>query len=408
MVTVAPMLNAIQQNHMLDIAAREIAGNNTPHVIIVRTPEERVEQIISQFGNSGVFFGGGLLLSKLADFAQNRLLRSATQDATHWAHLGRSFGLYGLLGSLMYSSSQFRNWVTLKRTGTIDFSDMIGETNHKAKQEDQTQQVEAAKAECVRKIKRNVFIGSGILAGGLALGHSLGALKVALPSVLRKEIPLLKGSFLNAVGLSQGKFSKLPDVGALLCWTLPTYAGLFVGSRDEYEKKETALRFGAFLLSFFLMPNVVEAGIEKVLASHPSKFFGSGKNLAWLAKLATSFVMCGSMPTVVNFGLTRMRVRQKEGLKQTQTAQPVATTLTKPTTPTVVQEQAAPYVRQVIQQPQQNPATIGVLAPSTIKPPVITMNSLVLQQPITIAPPSYNQVAENMKYLYPLQSASTP
>lgn len=308
MVTIAPAIQFVSQRNMLDIAVREMVGNNTPHVLIVRTPEERTEQLITQFGNSSVFFGGGFLISKLMEFAQNKVFKNVVGDGLKWVNLSRAFALYATLGSFMVASPQFRNWFTLKKTGKLNFSEMIGETRSTQSEADRQKLVAKKRKQYVSNIQKTLITGAGLTLGILGLGAMAVRSGRAIPAWMEKTIPVLKGNFLEKVALKDGLFKNLPDVGAVLCWALPTYAGFFFGSRDKYEKLEIGIRFGVFMTSFFLLPNAMRSMIEKPLKNVTTQFFGSGKNLAWLAKFATSSILCSAMPSFVNIALTHWRV----------------------------------------------------------------------------------------------------
>jgi hypothetical protein len=327
MLTIAPLLTFIANRNLVDIGTREVIGNNIPHVLIVRTPQERIEQAESQFGNTVAFFGGGFLLNKALKTIQDNTFKKASMKQLKWLQLSRSFGLYALLGSLIFASPQFRNLFTLKRTGATQFSEMIGEKKQSAQNSlEQQALVAKEKHQCITKIKKSLATGAGLAAFFLGLGGLFAAKKTTLPKWMEAKLPVLGGSFLDKVSLKDGKFKNLPDMGAILSWVLTTYVGLFIGARDKYEKAETAIRFGAYMASFFILPNAMRHLIEKPLKQYHTKFFGSGDNIAWGAKFLTSSLLCSAMPSFVNIALTHWRVK-RDGKKVVLAAPKVASPL---------------------------------------------------------------------------------
>ncbi|MBX2860966.1 MAG: hypothetical protein KTR14_07015 [Vampirovibrio sp.] len=306
MSTLASSINYLRNNTMVDTLFREITGNNIPHVVIVRNKDEFVDQSLSQFGNTAAYFGTGLLMDKGVNRATRKFQKTLSQAGKEWFRFGKSFGIYGLIATIMLGMPFLRNYITSKRTGTTDYAQMIGE---KERGEVDQKKLKEATDGYLGRFLKTVSVGaalsSAILFGSLALAKKGRAMPKAIQWIHDK------------LSLEGGNFAKLSRWAAVYFWVTPTFTGLLAGSRDIYEKKELALRFAAFNLAFFVFPATVEKGIERLSRSlKPSKLLGSYHNVAYLGRFFSSLVFCSAVPTVLNIYLTRQRVK-RDTAKQT-------------------------------------------------------------------------------------------
>lgn len=297
----ANTLTFVRTNNTVDIGVRDVLGNNLPHTLIVRNRNEMVDQALGQFGNSLLFYGGGWLFDKAVDVAARPWQKHLSTAQRTWLHTGKSLGLYAFLSTLMIASAQWRNAITTKRTGTTNYTDMIGETQHNTETpEAVTQQVR----QYVNKGLAIVRLNLPILAGLIPVTALLIARKARVPKAVQ---------WLNQhVLLREGKFSKMPDVGDIICGAGAAYLGWFLASRDGFEMKELILRFSAFVLSFFVLPHMVAKQVGKRLPASVSKIFGSIENAAYLSKLGASILFCTAIPSLLNIYLTHQRVLKAE------------------------------------------------------------------------------------------------
>lgn len=355
MASVAPSFLAkgiafLRERNMTNIAFREVVGDNLPHTAIVRTTDEAIDQGIIQFGNSAAMFGGGMLYSKALEFASKKLYPSLSQHATAWLHLGRSFALFAVLGSYVFSSSKLRNYITMQRTASLNYTDFIGETNAGSDRQspEYQQKLKQAKHNNLSFFRNSLLAGAGLSLAFLGFSHGLIRWKTPFPKLLTpgwliksSEVvhnklswfPRLSkeslGLFIKeGVGLKHGQFEHLAVWGANLCWVLPTFSGLLLGSRDGYEKKEIGLRFAAFNVNFFILPKLMDKLIGQIPVEKIPKLLGHGadraKNLGWVAEFLTTAALCSAMPSVINIFLTHKRVTTDEA-KKTPPIAPVST-----------------------------------------------------------------------------------
>lgn len=285
---------------MADNAFREVTSNNIPHMAIVRNTDELIDQAICQIGNSTAFFGGGWLMDKLLDRVTRNTRAKLKPALKPLMNVGKSFALFAFIASTVLSTPFLRNYVTTKRTGTLKYADMIGEAERGS--QDQAK-VDAAASKYIKKFWKTLGTGIGAMAG--IMGLTLAGVKTL------KKTPTILKKLNNLLGLKNGSFMNFKEHQSVLFWVLPTYGGLFAGARDIYEKKELIVRFLAFNFAFFVFPKTVEAGIDKLTKNmKPSKIIGPAKNIGYIGKLVSSFIFCGSIPSLVNIYLTRQRVKR--------------------------------------------------------------------------------------------------
>lgn len=315
-ISPANILTALRTNGMWDTAFREVVSNNTPHVLIVRTKDEAIDQGISQYGNTIAYFGTGLLMNKWLDklAAKKGIVFEQLGDLgkSHFKR-AKSLSIFAMIASTMLAMPFLRNYVTTSRTGTTNYAEMIGETKDNGN----------SKKELQKTLNGFALKFFGALAVGATLSVTawkklMKPLKLAQTAgTALKELPKFWKWFNKHLGLQHNDFKNFNEWGAFAFWTIPTYSGLFAGARDFYELKELALRFAAFNFAFFIFPKTFEKGLDK-LVTHlkvpNTKVFGPPQNIAYLGKVVSGMILCSAIPTVVNIYLTRQRVK-RDGTK---------------------------------------------------------------------------------------------
>ena len=316
----AGTLNFLRSNPMTDTVFREITGNNIPHVLIVRNKDELVDQSISQFGNTAAYFGAGALLDKLLNIIPRFVRRStATPASRAWFYLGKSLSIFSMIASINLAMPFLRNYITIKRTGTSGYAEMIGE-KHRA-QKSQTEVRQEARSN-LQQFWRTVGIGaagaSGLILSSLwfiRTGRGFPRWLQQFPASVEGLARFFKAGkgLATTFGLKEGKFKNFTPPAAIAFWVIPTFAGLLAAARDKYEVKELALRFAAFNLAFFVFPFTVENLIERMVKNLPqTRLLGPSQNIAYLGKLVSSMGFCSAVPTLLNIYLTRQRVKRDE------------------------------------------------------------------------------------------------
>lgn len=286
-----------------DLLFREVLGNETPKVLFVRTHNEFIDELIGQYGTTIVPFGTTYLLNKGLDAFIKRLDLPQTTAAKDWVTLAKSLALYSCLGSLLMSMPQVRNLITQWRIGNQSYAQMIGEK----KEDSKTKTNEKAVSQKYQNaILRNLSVGGlGVLAS-MGIGLSLAKKNVEMPRLLKL--------FNQHLGMEDGNLIGMGGVKAFLFWSIPSYAGYFLGSRDPYEVQELAIKYAAFLIGFFGMPKLVEPFLEKQFTKE-SKWIGSPENQRYLAKAFTSILALGVLPPLLNIYLTHQRIEHENKQK---------------------------------------------------------------------------------------------
>ena len=293
---------------------RELVGDVGPHILISRTADERIDTSVIQLTNTLLPFGLGYGLDKLYNKLQP-LMNPLKTDLQHqWFGLGKSLALFAALTAVPIANAFIRSWVTLKRTGKDSFINMVGETS--SENEKATHQ--SAKQNKLNQYRNRIL---GIWAAGAVASATIFGIT---QSLIRKapQMGTIAKTLTEHLGLKDGKFEffggpkRLPRV---LFWGIPIYAGLFAASRDEFEFKELVLRFGAFLLAFFELPNWVKKQAEKRAPKSMIRMLGSKANFGVVAEFIATTIGFATIPPLINIFLTHQRAL-KAGINEASVA----------------------------------------------------------------------------------------
>jgi len=310
--------------NLYNAATKEFLGANIPHVILVANRDEAMDQAINQFGNTGIVFGASFLYHKLIDrlnlsLNAKALTHQAIQVARDtsegitkhaktvakqwvfkspkaqlWYNLGKGLAIYTFLGSYVVASPFFRNWVTLKRTKSLNYTAMVGLTK-----KDLT---EKEKSELKQKERFNLKEFAKIW--GIGTGVSLAILGATQALIRRGAgVPKLFKFLEKHLGLPHGDFRHFKDLPMYLFWALPAYSGLLFASRDALERKEIYYRMAGFGLAFMVLPRTLERWINNAVKGKTFKVFGPGKNVAYLGHLLSGLIFYTSIPTIITESL---------------------------------------------------------------------------------------------------------
>ncbi len=233
------ILGILESKPMLDPLLKEVIGVNAPKIALARGKDERQDIAFNEVGNTVATFGlGGLLdygLKKLFTKAQSA---EASTLSNRWATIGRSGAVYSAIFSMMWAMPFIRNYFTAKRTGKIDFTDVIGAgQNHLNLQQNKLEQ---AKADY--KKKSVTILGAGL---GAMLLSVLGAKRAIANQWGEKFINQFfsRTKLVDTLLMKNGSFGNFEEWKTMLFWGLPSYIGWFHASRDPYERKELPLKF---------------------------------------------------------------------------------------------------------------------------------------------------------------------
>ncbi|MBX2860965.1 MAG: hypothetical protein KTR14_07010 [Vampirovibrio sp.] len=296
----APTLNYLRTHNTVDFLFRESVGNSLPRVLIVRNGDEFLDQATNQLGLLGAFFGTGYVMNTLVEKLTGGLQQKLSKPGKEWYRFGKSFSIFAMASGLLFAMPFFRNYVTTKRTGTTDYAQMIGEkTRQKLDQRVLNQKVSHSRNQFLTIAATGASISTAILLSSLALARR----GVQMP----KLIQWLHRRF----SLKEGNIGKLPLPSAVVFGTAPIFGAAFAASRDIYEKKEVALRFVGFTLSFFVFPRLVEKAVARLAKSSiPPKWLGDFRNVAYVGKVLSTLLFCSTLTNLANIYMTRRRVKR--------------------------------------------------------------------------------------------------
>jgi|GEM_PF-2159243 len=328
-------LGWLENNGLWDTAIKEIVGSNFAKILLARTWDERLDVGSCELGCTIGVFGSGLILDKLLG-ALFKKAQARGGTAEKWAVLGRSAALFSLVSSVMWGMPFVRNYLTAKRTGSTNFTEVIG-----AKQQSAAQKDSSKNSIAEYRNKSLEILGLGLGGAALATGTSWIAIHKGIGlGPIAKLIE--KRVFKNAFILKDGQFKHLTGLPALLFWGLPSYGGLLQASRDKYERKEHLLKLAMFIGFFFVPPFIFKALFNKQVQKAAAKGLphllkegatsykaliaeieknapGTQKRqvldklmTAWKIKslggLSISLFLFGTIPQLMNIKLTRMRL----------------------------------------------------------------------------------------------------
>ncbi|MBY0405146.1 MAG: hypothetical protein K2X66_14695, partial [Cyanobacteria bacterium] len=125
-------LSLMERQPLWDTMAKEVVGINAPKIIFTRSNDERIDVATNELGNTVGFVATGFLLEKALDFLYEKAVpasKKALENTKTWEALGRSFTLYSLIFSVMWAMPFIRNYYTAKRTGQVQYTQVIGAKN---------------------------------------------------------------------------------------------------------------------------------------------------------------------------------------------------------------------------------------------------------------------------------------
>lgn len=327
-MTLYGLLGQLESRAVLDTITKEVVGINAPKIAVTRSNTERLDVATSEIGNTVAAFGlGGLLNYGLGRLFKKAQAEGASQLSKNWAVLARSGAIYSTIFALMWAMPFIRNYLTAKRTGSTEFTEVIG-----AKK---TAQNQANLHKALSDYKRKIAAILGLGLAGAAMFTGLGKLAVARKwgmGVLKTlfDKPRLAANLL----LKNGSFNSFSGTQAVLFWGVPAYGGWIQASRDPYEKKEQVLKFLNFVTCFSLpqvlansyfgkkLEGLLPAGVEHTYKDITTRLSGETKDRAlklWgrknLTGLLASIVLLGVMPPLMNIFLTKRRLDRAGNLQ---------------------------------------------------------------------------------------------
>ena len=340
----------LEQNPIAETLFKDVTGYNLPRLATVRTPNEFWDTLTGELSNTSITLSGTLLLpplfqklmAKVAHVSIDQLKKEATDPkalamATKMARLGSSLGYLNLWASLFWAAPFFRNWLTLTRSKTANFENLIGLDKNTGSND--PEKLKEAKRFQLKGMLKVVAVGSALAAASV-LGFGQLARRMAKNPQMVQKVPArinqtlewlfkefdLKGEHANQVGTK---------ISTLIYWSLPAYFGWLQASRSPNEFKENLLKTINSNLWFFCMTpvvkkfflkqykaidpsltkvpdfkeilQVVDAPVQQKLLKLKQKDFGIG--------MAITVMMLATTPQIINRILTKRRFEKAQNAK---------------------------------------------------------------------------------------------
>lgn len=317
----------LETNPLKEIITKEVVGINVPRVAVTRSWDERLDVATFEAGNTIGSFGPTLLI----DRALKKFLYKPgmSENALKWARMAHSAGVLFPLGGIMWAMPFIRNYITTKRTGKVDFADVISKNTG-----GQSPKNAEAVVEQQKKTAREIVNIMGMFTA-LGLAGVLGGKAAATKNLNMGK--LMTGIF-NKFAFTQEGFMSMKKWPTFLFWGATSYAGALMGARDKFEFKEQILKFFTFNFGFFvpdmvfekvfdpkfkntmgdaLYNTVAKAGKGKVKYKHIQNLItDEGVKKAatglWLKRnvmgLMSSIMLLGVLPQLTNIYLTKKRM----------------------------------------------------------------------------------------------------
>ncbi|MEB3287732.1 MAG: hypothetical protein VKJ04_09540 [Vampirovibrionales bacterium] len=259
----AQAFSTLEQQPMLDLAIRDVACYIAPQAALTRSKDELRDILPNSFGLLGVTVLGMLALARLLRFPVARLSgvvartleKELPQKAEQviplkeqLARLAVSFGFYFPFAAGFAAVPFFRNYLTLKRTGTSDFETLIG---LEGKKRHVLSPQEQAKAKRKQLAAGNTTLGIG---AGLGLASLLGLSFLARrpESLSAKATEFVQRAFKTYALRGKKSYEVQGTLPILLFWLIPPSIGWILGARSRNERIEYAVKGANSILWFSL------------------------------------------------------------------------------------------------------------------------------------------------------------
>ncbi len=376
-----PFINSVftrlENNPVFEAMSKDVLGHNLPKTLIVRSSDERIDVAFNEAGNTLGFFAGGFALQWLVDkIPEEKGLKGVSVTRSKlWRQTGKSVALSSVLFAYMWALPFFRNYMTAVRTGTDDYTEIIGsrasgsagDASSRLSSDSKQKRFEEQKESYLKSGFTTLAIGAGIaiasllgaqmaIRRGVPIGKEMAKVLKTEADTLGEEVKQLIGRVgewtRKTIGLKDGQFKKFGDIHAALFWGAPAYGGWIMASRNDYEKKEQMLKAVNFFVWFFALPTLIRRGFIK---KYPQKLVQYIKNhnesnpsskikrvtkaliedraegfkkislsatdkakaiKTWesqsLISILSSIVLLGVSPSVLNIWLTKSRIAEDE------------------------------------------------------------------------------------------------
>lgn len=271
---------ALENSPMVDIGVRDVACYLIPQLAMARSWKEFFDILPVSLMLLGITIGGMKIVPPLLRRPVGWITQTAPKELSEklTPELLQKLPLHNKLGRLAvafgflfpfaagFVASPFaRNWITLKRTGTANFEEIIGLKKGGSKKNERTPEEEAKyQTGMVKKI-----LATGAALGAASLLGFAGLSRMVKTGQIKQLGPmaesLVKKLFNNFTLRGKASNDVAGTLSTMLFWLVPPYLGWVMAARSKNERIEQTVKGVNSVLWFSLFTPLFTKGrfIEK-------------------------------------------------------------------------------------------------------------------------------------------------
>lgn len=258
-----------------EVLIKDVLGFNAPQMAIAaaRSKGDFWDTTRAQLANTAMSLGGSFTLpfatrwlassvsgvssSTIKKLGAGTLEQSKKTYQAKLAHVAGSFGFLFPFAFIFVATPYFRNWLTLKQSGTANFEEIIGmgsgvgsipspHSKVKSKKDNAKNKQRTPEEEQQYQLQMMNKILAWGASLGLALTAGLGLVARNLPKAsnqigngAKKVINGLYNNF-NLNGKQANQLNT--DLSIFIFWLMPAYVGYIMAARGKHERREQIIK----------------------------------------------------------------------------------------------------------------------------------------------------------------------
>lgn len=263
--TLTRVFRHLDTHPMQDLVARDILCYNIPQFALARSRDELLDMMPNSLSLTAVTIAGQVALSPALQVVASKLTGLPLKELQHQLtpelmgklamnnKLGRlavALGFYFPFAAGFAAAPFWRNWLTLKRTGTADFEKIIGLRKGQKQQQvalepkPNRSPAEEAKYQTQLGYNQQMTLKTLALGAGLGLVSLLGFSGLSRMATRGKVVaPAAMDKLFSLFALGGKRSSEVRgNLATMLFWLLPPYLGWLVAARSHNERIEHGVK----------------------------------------------------------------------------------------------------------------------------------------------------------------------
>jgi hypothetical protein len=263
-----------------EVLIKDVLGFNAPQMAIAaaRSKGDFWDTTRAQLANTAMSLGGSFTLpfatrwlasavsgvpsNTIKKLGAGTLEQSSQTYKAKLAHVAGSFGFLFPFAFIFVATPYFRNWLTLKQTGTANFKEIIGlgtgagsiPSAHKSGKRDKANNNKATANTMQRTPEEEQRYQLKMMNTILAWGAGLGLALTAGLGMLARQLPksasnigsgakkVINGVY-NNFKLNGKQANQLnTDLSIFIFWLMPAYVGYIMAARGKHERREQVIK----------------------------------------------------------------------------------------------------------------------------------------------------------------------